>query len=34
MMFHTAQTAEVLEDVAFSEGYFSVQDTSAALIVG
>lgn len=33
MMFHTAQTAEVLEDVAFSEGYFSVQDTSAALIV-
>lgn len=32
-MFHTAQTAEILEDVAFSEGYFSVQDTSAALIV-
>ncbi|HNV92657.1 MAG TPA: 16S rRNA (cytosine(967)-C(5))-methyltransferase RsmB [Candidatus Cloacimonas sp.] len=32
-MFYTAQTAEVLEDVAFSEGYFSVQDTSAALIV-
>lgn len=25
--------ADVLDDVAFSEGYFSVQDTSAALIV-
>ena len=33
VMFHTAQAAEILEDVAFSEGYFSVQDTSAALVV-
>ena len=33
MMFHTAQAAEVLDEVAFSEGYFSVQDTSAALVV-
>jgi 16S rRNA (cytosine967-C5)-methyltransferase len=33
VMFHTDQGAEVLDDVAFSEGYFSVQDTSAALIV-
>jgi len=33
MMFHTSQAAELLDDVAFSEGYFSVQDTSAALIV-
>ncbi len=33
MMFHTKQVAELLDDVAFSEGYFSVQDTSAALIV-
>jgi len=32
-MFHTSQAAELLDDVAFSEGYFSVQDTSAALIV-
>lgn len=32
-MFHTGQGAEILDDVAFSEGYFSVQDTSAALIV-
>jgi len=29
----TAQGEEALDDVAFSEGYFSVQDTSAALIV-
>ncbi|MDY0150748.1 MAG: 16S rRNA (cytosine(967)-C(5))-methyltransferase RsmB [Candidatus Cloacimonas sp.] len=33
MMFHTKQAQEVLDDVAFSEGYFSVQDTSAALVV-
>jgi len=33
VMFHTPQAAEVLDDVAFSEGYFSVQDTSAALVV-
>ncbi|HNX03276.1 MAG TPA: methyltransferase domain-containing protein, partial [Candidatus Cloacimonas sp.] len=33
VMFHTPQAAEVLADVAFSEGYFSVQDTSAALVV-
>ncbi len=33
MMFHTTKAMEVLDDVAFSEGYFSVQDTSAALVV-
>lgn len=33
MMFYTHQSTEVLEEVAFSEGYFSVQDTSAALVV-
>ncbi|MDD3535618.1 MAG: 16S rRNA (cytosine(967)-C(5))-methyltransferase RsmB [Candidatus Cloacimonetes bacterium] len=33
MMFHTAQASEVLGDVAFEEGYFTVQDTSAALVV-
>jgi 16S rRNA (cytosine967-C5)-methyltransferase len=33
MMFHTMQSSEVLNEVAFSEGYFSVQDTSAALVV-
>jgi 16S rRNA (cytosine967-C5)-methyltransferase len=33
MMFYTHQSAEVLEEVAFSEGYYSVQDTSAALVV-
>lgn len=33
MMFHTVQGSEVLNEVAFSEGYFSVQDTSAALVV-
>ncbi len=33
MMFRTSQAAEVLDDVAFSEGYFSVQDSSAALVV-
>ncbi len=33
MMLHTRQGDEVLDDVAFSEGYFSIQDTSAALIV-
>ncbi|MDI3503069.1 MAG: rRNA (cytosine967-C5)-methyltransferase [Candidatus Cloacimonadota bacterium] len=32
MMYTTHQAAAVLEDVAFSEGYFSVQDTSAALV--
>lgn len=32
MMLITDQ-ADVLDDVAFSEGYFSIQDTSAALIV-
>lgn len=29
----TAKTGEVLNDVAFSEGYFSVQDASAALVI-
>ncbi|MDD3578302.1 MAG: 16S rRNA (cytosine(967)-C(5))-methyltransferase RsmB [Candidatus Cloacimonetes bacterium] len=33
MMFHTTQASEVLNEVAFSEGYFTVQDTSAALVV-
>jgi 16S rRNA (cytosine967-C5)-methyltransferase len=33
MMFHTTHGSEVLNEVAFSEGYFSVQDTSAALVV-
>lgn len=33
MMLTTEQADEVLDDVAFSEGYFSVQDTSASLIV-
>jgi 16S rRNA (cytosine967-C5)-methyltransferase len=33
MMLLTDQADEVLDDVAFSEGYFSVQDSSAALIV-
>lgn len=33
MMLTTEQGEAVLNDVAFSEGYFSVQDTSAALIV-
>lgn len=33
MMYYTHQAAAVLEEVAFSEGYFSVQDTSAALVV-
>lgn len=33
MMFYTSQSAEVLDEVAFSEGYFTVQDTSAALVV-
>jgi len=33
MMLTSNQGDELLEDVAFSEGYFSVQDTSAALIV-
>lgn len=33
MMFHTTQSSEVLNEVALSEGYFSVQDTSAALVV-
>ncbi len=32
-MLITSQADEVLDDVAFSEGYFSVQDSSAALIV-
>ncbi len=29
----TSQIPQVLQDVAFSEGYFTVQDTSAALVV-
>lgn len=33
MMFHTMQASEVLNDVAFTEGYFTVQDTSAALVI-
>jgi len=33
LMFSTSQAAEVLDDVAFSEGYFSVQDSSAAMVV-
>lgn len=33
MMFTTTHASEVLNEVAFSEGYFSVQDTSAALVV-
>ena len=33
MMLCTDQADLVLEDVAFSEGYFSVQDSSAAMIV-
>ncbi len=33
MMMFTSQGDEALEDVAFSEGYFSVQDTSAAMII-
>ena len=32
-MLLTDAADEVLEDVAFSEGYFSVQDTSSALVV-
>jgi 16S rRNA (cytosine967-C5)-methyltransferase len=33
MMLLTNQADEVLDDVSFSEGYFSIQDSSAALIV-
>lgn len=33
MMLRTEMAEEVLDDVAFSEGYFSIQDSSAALIV-
>jgi len=33
LMLKTEQADIVLEDVAFSEGYFSVQDSSAALVV-
>ncbi|MDP2172512.1 MAG: 16S rRNA (cytosine(967)-C(5))-methyltransferase RsmB [Candidatus Cloacimonadaceae bacterium] len=33
MMLTTNQADEVLDDVAFSEGYFSVQDSSSALVV-
>jgi 16S rRNA (cytosine967-C5)-methyltransferase len=33
MMLLTQQADEVLDDVSFSEGYFSIQDSSAALIV-
>ncbi|MDD2423875.1 MAG: 16S rRNA (cytosine(967)-C(5))-methyltransferase RsmB [Candidatus Cloacimonetes bacterium] len=33
MMFTTKQASEVLNEVAFSEGYFSVQDASAAMVV-
>lgn len=32
-VFVTEQASEILNDVAFSEGYFSIQDTSAALVV-
>ncbi len=32
-MFVTNQVQSVLNDVAFSEGYYSIQDTSAALVV-
>ncbi|MCB5261907.1 MAG: 16S rRNA (cytosine(967)-C(5))-methyltransferase RsmB [Candidatus Cloacimonetes bacterium] len=33
MMFTTKQASEVLDEVAFSEGYFSVQDSSAAMVI-
>jgi 16S rRNA (cytosine967-C5)-methyltransferase len=33
MMLITEQAEQVLDDVAFSEGYFSVQDSSASMIV-
>lgn len=33
LMLVTEAANEVLDDVAFSEGYFSIQDTSAALVV-
>ncbi len=33
MMMTTNQPTEVLQDVAFEEGYFSIQDTAAALVV-
>jgi 16S rRNA (cytosine967-C5)-methyltransferase len=33
MMYITHQASAVLDEVAFSEGYFSVQDSSAALVV-
>ena len=33
LMFTTRQAEKVLDDVAFSEGYFSVQDSSAAMVV-
>jgi len=33
MMFSTREADKVLNDVAFSEGYFSVQDSSAAMVV-
>lgn len=33
LMLSTDQADAVLEDVAFSEGYFSIQDSSAAMIV-
>ncbi len=32
-MLYTHQIDKVLEDVAFSEGYFSIQDSSAAMVV-
>lgn len=32
-MFYTHQADKVLDDVAFSEGYFSIQDSSAAMVV-
>ncbi len=33
MMMTTDQPTEVLNDVAFDEGYFSIQDTAAAMVV-
>ncbi|MFO7896507.1 MAG: 16S rRNA (cytosine(967)-C(5))-methyltransferase RsmB [Candidatus Cloacimonadales bacterium] len=32
-IFTTSQIKQVLQDVAFSEGYFSIQDAAAALVV-
>ena len=33
LMFTTRQADKILDDVAFSEGYFSIQDSSAAMVV-